>query len=85
MTEIGFYYCEQLLDIPGIPGVSVTISANLGEGKKKFHVSFHLTNNNSLIPIIRNANKRKEPVLFTFLEAHLFLSLHKVTRIFQAT
>ena len=27
----------------------------------------------------------KEPVLFTFLEAHLFLSLHKQTKIFQAT
>lgn len=40
MTEIGFYYCEQLLDIPGIPGVSVTISANLGEGKKKVSCEF---------------------------------------------
>lgn len=37
MTKIGFYHCALLLDIPG---VSVTISANLGKGKKKIHLSF---------------------------------------------
>lgn len=64
MTKIGFYYCAQSLDIPG---VSVTISANLGKGKKKDSSEFcPPTNNNNLITIVRLI---KEPILFTFSEA----------------
>lgn len=63
MTEIGIQYYAKLLDIPG---VSVTISANLGERKKVSFDFCYPTNDNNLNFIVRNALKMLTYTFFLF-------------------